>query len=683
MIQIISKFTAILLVISLNPVVNAKTWTRASDGKTIEADFVGKEGDLIILKLANGSIAKVPKDTFIQEDIAAIADLRPGLGDRTAALGVARKIDGLLAAELKKQGFTSFNDLLPDDLFVRRTYLDIIGRIPTRQEFDTFVKSREPNKRPDLIDELLTHPGYVHHTFNYFADMYRFKGDGYIGGVRLDPYFQWWREQLAANTHYDEMVRKMVTAKGSLGQDPATGFIMRDIGMFFDAFSNFSQVMLGIDISCAQCHDHPFEDIAIDDFYQMAAFFQETTRRGGFYFSKSDGKKYFKVPGGPEHFHEDLMSKLPGEFLEDKRKAGAVAKLVQTLRHSVADIPGKTEKVPQSISDELEDIKGTVFQPGTMIGKPVKPKPGQTNREALADWLVADDNPRFALVIANRMWERAFGRPLVGPVYDVKDLEIRRAPQKQVLAFIMSEMKRINYDLREFMRILYYTRAYQSQYTVDEPDLADPYYFQGPLLRRMRAEQVWDSLLVLARGPEIDEERGYDGSVIKFGSDIDFEKSTTEEIVTRLEMWSKVRRLGQSFLPEGSTEPEFVVNPEYRASILEQPAPPAHLLDTFGQSDRLVTDEHSYDGSVPQVLAMMNGTFTEKLVSSNSSLIRDLSKIPTSRERANAVYHAFLSRNASMQELSKAEAFLNKNGDEGLSDLAWALINNPEFIFIR
>ena len=674
--------TTALLLISLSPTSHARTWTRASDGKKIEADYLGMEGDKVVLRLANGSTARVPKDVFIAEDIASLSEMRPSLGDPASTRKSAGRIDSMLAAELKQQGFTSFNDPLPDDLFARRVYLDIIGRIPTREEFDSFMKSRESNKREALIDELLTHPGYVHHTFNYFADMYRFKADGYVGGVRLDPYFQWWREQLAANTPYDRIVHRMVTANGSLGQDPATGFIMRDIGMFFDAFSNFSQVMLGIDISCAQCHDHPFEDTTIEDFYKMAAFFQETTRRGGYYFNGDE--KFFEIPGGPERFHEELMARLPKGYLKDRKQAGAVATLIQRLRHSVADIPGKTEKVPRSISDELEEIKGTVFQPDTLIGKPATPKPGQTHREALADWLVADDNPRFALVIANRMWERAFGRPFAGPVYDVKDADIQRALQKQVLAFLTSEMKRIDYDLREFMRIIYYTRAYQSQYTIDEPDLADPYYFQGPLLRRMRAEQVWDSLLVLARGPEIDKERGYDGSVIKFGSAIDFESTTTEEIMEKLNMWSQVRRLGQSFLPEGSTTPEFVRDPEYRASILEQPAPSAHLLDTFGQSNRLVTDEHTYDGSVPQVLAMMNGGFTQKLTGSESELIRALKETSSNaRERANATYHAILSRNASMQELGKAEDFLNRNGDEGLSDLAWALINNPEFLFIR
>ena len=690
--RLISTFRYLILTtytiaafLSLPPDADARTWTRASDGRKIEADFLRMEGDLVVLKLPNGSIAKVPKATFIPADIAAIADLRSGLGDRSTARNAARQIDALLAVELKKQGFTSFNPPLTDDLFARRVYLDIIGRIPTREEFDAFVKSRKPGKREALIDELLTHPGYAHHAFNYFADMYRFGSYDLNFGVRLDPYYQWWREHLAANTPYDEIVRQMVTAKGNIGQNPASGFILRDSGMFFDAFSNFSQVMLGIDISCAQCHDHPFQDTAIEDFYGMAAYFQETRTRGGGPGKAYtvDGKKYFTFLGAPERWmYDDVVSKLPKDWMEDRQNRQAINDISQLLRNAVSDTPGQTKEVPDNISDEYEDLKGQVFPPATLIGKPATPKAGQSYREALAQWLTEDDNPRFALAIANRMWDRAFGLPLVGPVHDVTDTALKEASQPEALKFVTREMKRLDYDLREFMRILHYTRAYQSKHTADQPDPAEPYYFQGPLLRRMRAEQIWDSLLVLARGPEIDGERGLDGSVYRFGSDFNFEE-TFDEIKPKIDMWVKVRRPSQSYLPEGSTTPTLVKNPEFRASVMEQPARAGHTLDTFGQSDRQVTDEHTYDGSVPQVLSMMNGEFTEKLTDSDSELIRALTKPSTVRERANAAYHAILSRNASPMELNKAEAFLKKNGDEGLSDLTWALINNPEFLFIR
>ena len=493
---VFGSLLALLVFTGLCRNADARTWTRASDGRTVEAEFIGKEGDFVLLRLADGSVARIAENTFSPEDIEAVRELLkkagpttgaekppasssegssktpPPLGDRATTREVARQIDSLLATGLKQQGFTSFNDPLPDDLFVRRVYLDIIGRIPTREEFDDFVKSREPGKREALIDELLTHPGYAHHAFNYFADMYRFGSYDLNFGVRLDPYYQWWREQLAANTPYDEIVRQMVTAKGNIGQNPASGFILRDSGMFFDAFSNFSQVMLGIDISCAQCHDHPFQDTAIEDFYGMAAYFQETRTRGGGTGGAYtvDGKKYFTFLGAPERWmYDDVVSKLPKDWMKDRQNRQAINDISQLLRNAVSDTPGQTKEVPSNIADEFEDLKGQVFPPATLIGKPATPKAGQSYREALAQWLTEDENPRFALAIANRMWDRAFGVPLVGPVHDVSDEAIEKASQPEVLKFVTREMKRLDYDLREFMRSLYYTRAYQSRYTAEQP----------------------------------------------------------------------------------------------------------------------------------------------------------------------------------------------------------------------
>lgn len=260
--------------------VNARTWT-STDGKPLQALFLGMEGDNLKFKLANGNQVSVPKDRFIKADQEA-AERLSKIGDDSYTKASARKLDTLLAGGLKKNGFTSFNEALPDDLFVRRVYLDIIGRIPTREEFLRFAENARPDKREALIDELLLSPGFASNMFNYFADMYRLNASDFDNGIRMDPYIQWWRDQLKANRPYHELVTDMITAKGNVGQNPASGFLLRDTGMEFDAFANFGQVMLGIDISCAQCHDHPFDEWTQGDFYDMAAFFGNTQRSLGY-----------------------------------------------------------------------------------------------------------------------------------------------------------------------------------------------------------------------------------------------------------------------------------------------------------------------------------------------------------------------------------------------------------------
>lgn len=668
-----------------------RTWTRASDKKQITAAFAGLEDGKILLKLPNGKTIPAPLEMFTKADQEA-AERFAVLGDDIQVKKAAKTIDGMLAKKLAAEGFKGFNEPLPDDLFVRRVYLDIIGRIPTREEFLKFAESPRSDKREALIDELLTHPGYASHMFNYFADMYRLHGDAdFPNGVRFETYIQYWKESLANNVHYDDMVTQMVTANGNMGHNPASGFILRDAGMEFDAFSNFGQVMLGIDISCAQCHDHPFDDWTMDDFYEMAAFFGQTQRTfttfraaGGMMMGGGAGQ----MPNAPEKWKwefEQYASKQ-GINLQDQQQARQFRYYLNFLGWNLADIEDADMPVPMNV----EDIGGEVFRPKTMVGKPAKMS-GRSRREALAEWLTSNENPRFALVIANRMWSRAFGRALVEPVHDFPVEWERETAQADVAKYVASVMQGLNYDLRQFMRTLYNTRAYQSMSSAEEPSLSKSYTFQGPVLRRLRAEQAWDSLMLLAHGPEIDMVRGRDGSFLRSLLDVDFNTQSMEEIFTRYEAWKdNYRSLGSGIVDEpGQLTPRQADVPRMgrleliRASEMIQPAPAASLLDTFGQSDRLVTDEHTFDGSVPQVLALMNGSITNRLTGSGSKVVEDLEDLDAPEDKVRAVYFTMLSRFPSDEEQSMGVDILDEYGDDGIRDLAWALMNSPEFLFIQ
>jgi hypothetical protein len=668
---------------------DAREWTRASDGKKLSATFVSYDGEIIVLKLANGNEVKVPKDLLVQADREA-AERFKVIGDNTNTLNAAANIDKLLAVGLKRAGFTSFNEPLPDDLFARRVYLDILGRIPTRQEFKAFADSARPDKRAELIDELLTRPGYASHMFNYFADMYRLHASDFNQGVRMEPYIQWWKDSLANNVSYLDMVTQMVTAEGNIGQNPAAGFLLRDVGMEFDAFSNFSQVMLSIDISCAQCHDHPFEDWTMPDFYEMAAFFNSTQRnlrRSGNTMMMDGGQ--IAMPNAPEGWVDNAWAFASSKGINraNPQSSRQFGYFINFLGMNLTDVEGREMAVPNSVSDMAEKLRGDVFKPRTLT-KPEAKKGGKTRREALADYLASPENPRFAMSIANRMWSRAFGRPLVdsAPVNDVTDLALERMGQPRVMDYAVQVMRGVNYDLREFMRILYNTRAYQSISTAEEPTFSKPYYFQGPVLRRMRAEQAWDSLMVLAHGDEIDERKGRNGSFLRELLNVDFNKITMDELWERYQAFNSIRgdRMGQAIIQDaGVWEPNYAPSNDLRASEMAQPAPAAHLLDTFGQSDRIITDEHNYDGSVPQVLALMNGPVTAQLTSGSSKLVSDLADLDGHDDKVRGVFFTLLSRYPDQEELKIGMDMLNDDEIEGIKSLGWALINSPEFLFIQ
>lgn len=688
-----SHLSSLLLVFGLSFVascfttsVEGREWT-STDGKKMKAIFLGIEGEKYKFKLANGQEALVAPDRFIKADQEAAKRLAL-IGDDSYTMASARQIDGLLAKQLKANGFSSFNEPLPDDLFVRRVYLDIAGRIPTREEFLKFAESGREDKRQALIDDLLLSPGYASNLFNYFADMYRLHASDFNNGIRMDPYMQWWRDQLKSNRPYDEVVVDMITAEGNVGQNPAAGFILRDTGMEFDAFSNFGQVMLGIDISCAQCHDHPFDEWTQGDFYQMAAFFGNTQRSIRRYGGGMMSGAVTMMPNAPEGWQQQFQEwaySEKGVAPPPDNTGNRFRFFVSALGWNVTDNETLETVLPHDFIGS-GGKPNEVANPRTLIGAAAK-KGGKTRREAVAEWLTAPENPRFALVIANRMWERAFGRALVGPVSDFSDGMIAKASQPEVLQFVTREMQRVDYDLREFMRILYNTRAYQSLATTEEPDWADAYYFQGPVLRRMRAEQAWDSMMVLANGAEIDDKTGADGSMYKKILNIDFNTASNEEVWEHYEAWQRNygNRAATAVVSNetGDWTPSYVTDSQLRASELQQPAPAASMLDTFGQSDRRITDEHNYDGSVPQVFALMNGTVTRQLTGSSSKVVDDLEDLDGPDDKVRGVFFTMLNRFPNDDELKLGMDMIEDYGDEGISDLAWALMNSPEFLYVQ
>jgi hypothetical protein len=534
---------------------------------------------------------------------------------------------------------------------------------------------------------LLLHPGRASHLFNYFADMYRLTAAGdFNNGIRMEPYIQWWKDSLAQNKHYDQIVREMITATGNIGHNPASGFLLRDAGMEFDAFANFGQVLLGIDVSCAQCHDDPFNpDRSMEDFYSMAAYFGQTQRTlSGYKTEDAMGMVKAEMPGAPAGWLDQFRTFAKGKGINFEDPAGSrqFGWYTSFLGWNLADIENRVTPVPESVAE----VGGKVFDPGTLIGKPAKATGKTTRREALANWLTNAENPRFAMVIANRMWTQAFGRGLVNPVHDFSDDDIKKSSQPQALAFVASEMKRVDYDLREFMRIIYNTRAYQSVSTAEEPDGADAYFFQGPVLRRMRAEQAWDSLTLLGEGAEIDTRKGRDGSFLRELLKVDFATETMDAVWAKYEVYSQTRgeAMGLATIAEpGTLTPSQARNEGLRASEMVQPAPAASLLDMFGQSDRMVTDQHNFDGSVPQVLALMNGGVTSSLTGSASKLVTDLEKFDGPDDKVRGVFATLLSRFPTEEELGLGMKILADFGDDGIRDLGWALINGPEFLFIQ
>ena len=185
---------------------------------------------------------------------------------------ISDKIDALVKQKLSSEGLQR-NKRTNDSVFVRRVYLDIIGRIPGLEETQAFLTSKNKSKREDLIDELLDSYGRTSRQFNFWADLLRITsqmGNGLSG----QPYIDFIKDSLERNKPYDEFVQELLTASGAnlATGNGSVGYYLRDRNMPEDNMSNTVRIFLGTRLECAQCHDHPYDDWTQRQYFEMVAF---------------------------------------------------------------------------------------------------------------------------------------------------------------------------------------------------------------------------------------------------------------------------------------------------------------------------------------------------------------------------------------------------------------------------
>jgi len=160
----------------------------------------------------------------------------------------ARELDEVLIEGQKAQGIQA-NAIVDDATFLRRSYLNIIGRLPTHSEARAFLKDPKSDKRTQLIDSLIDSPGFDSRLFNFWSDLLRLKTREEHHGL---GWHVWLKKAVTENMPYDEMVQAMLAANGHIAENPAAGYYLRDRGMLLDNVSNTVQVFLGQQIGCAQ-----------------------------------------------------------------------------------------------------------------------------------------------------------------------------------------------------------------------------------------------------------------------------------------------------------------------------------------------------------------------------------------------------------------------------------------------
>jgi hypothetical protein len=704
----------------------ARTWTD-SKGRQVTATFVGLQGETISIQTAAGQIFNLPLTTFSAEDQAYAKNAKPAVTHVAvnATVGEAAKqvdalvVKGLLTGraimdkhnkeatqDVDKRVLPKPNPLMTDEQFVRRLYLDVVGRIPSYEEAKTFLTDASGTKRAKLIDTLLNSPGYNSTTYNYFAEMLRVKDKFEADNMRGLPYIGWMQDQIAKNRPWNEMVYDMVTADGKMWHNGAAGYLLRDQGMPLDNLANTLTVFLGTDVACAQCHDHPFAEWTQHQFYEMAAYFGASDTRN------RDGAK------NSRELSEAVVALAEKGGADPTRIRNGIRNYIGANNNEVVDTGMQRVKLPdnykykdakpnEAVTPKLImwDAKADKSNPAWKISKGKE----EGLRESFGKWMTHPSNPRFAMSIANRMWKRAFGLGIAEPVTNIDDPE--KASNPELLKHLASEMVRVKFDLKAFMRIVYNTEAYQREATTEAVPMGEPYYFQGPLLRRMTAEQAWDSYMTLVVG---DADKFTKPLEDFYSRAIDLDLSNPKlDAKTVLMKYAAYQTMGEKERAmtggalgsedmmmdskkgkkgkEAASEMMMDENAAKtsngmilrRAAELEQPERGGHFLTEFGQSQRTLIDGGSKGGSVPQVLMLMNGNAQKMLTGSDSLLFKTMDKLNNPADKVEAVFLTVLNRKPTLAEKDIAKRGIESAGSDGFSNLIWALINTREFIFVQ
>jgi hypothetical protein len=343
-------------------------------------------------------------------------------------------VDKLVHAKLKKLRIEP-SEVCTDEVFLRRVYVDIIGVLPTAEEYTRFMTSKDPKKRDKLVDELLGRKEFAELWVLKWAELLQIRSSNQVSYKAMLLYYNWLQEKIAKNVPMDQTVQELLGANGGTFKNPATNYYQNETDTLKVA-ENVAQVFMGMRIQCAQCHNHPFDRWKMDDYYAFASFFTQIGRKG------TDDPREIVVynSGGGEVNHP-----VRGQPLKPKFLGGA--------------------------------------EPDTA---------GKDRRVVLAKWLASPQNPYFATNLANLVWGHFFGQGIIDPVDDVRISNPASNPE--LLAELGKKFTEYKYDFKKLVRDICTSRTYQLSTQPNKSNEGDTRNFAKVPLRRIKAETFLDCI---------------------------------------------------------------------------------------------------------------------------------------------------------------------------------------------
>ncbi|MHB8736929.1 MAG: DUF1549 and DUF1553 domain-containing protein, partial [Terriglobales bacterium] len=322
-----------------------------------------------------------------------------------------------------------------DAEFLRRTFIDTIGVLPTADETRAFLADPSADKRDQLIESLLARGEFIDYWAYQWSDLLL------VNSERLRPaalwaYYSWIRNQVEANTPWDEFARRIVTAKGSTLENGAANFFV--LHQDPPEMSETTTVaFLGMSINCARCHNHPLEKWTNDQYYAMANLYARVR-----------------------------LKTAPGD--------------------------GNTIVFEAAEGELVQPLTGKPRTPTPLDGEPLPPTSPGDRREHLARWLTSPENPYFARAITNRVWANFMDVGLVEMVDDMR--RTNPASNEQLLDAAARFLIDNRFDLKALMRSILQSKTYQRSSRPLPENKADTRFYSRYYPRRMMAEVLLDAM---------------------------------------------------------------------------------------------------------------------------------------------------------------------------------------------
>ena len=587
-------------------------------------------------------------------------------------LQIAAQVDDLIAAELNKAG-VPIAPRCNDEDFLRRASFDIAGVAPTPPDITLFGLDSNSHKRAVTIDRLLASGDYSSNWSRYWHDVIATRSTE----TRLQFLFpalqnfeSWMKSQLAANRPWDEITTAILTATGDIKEHGQTAFIISQRAEPDEVAAETSRIFMGIQLQCANCHDHPTDSWKREQFHSFAAFFPRIQARPkgqpmmpqtvslelvsftpGPGNGQGRGEFFKRISENPDQFIRRMDKDGDHKISREEAKQAPGGQFERLFDFGDADKDGfltaaelkKIQPPPQLMQPgrgaaeyHMSDLQhpqaeGKKLDPVFFLGN-LKAGSGLSDMErrtVLARYITSPGNPWFAKAFVNRIWGQLVGEGFYMPIDDIGPE--RTANHPAALETLSTGFTASGYDIAWLFRAITNTEAYQRQIRSHDPNQTIPFAAAAPA--RLRADLLYDSIATVLGFKEQDQEQARQANEMTMGP----------------------------YRLRGGRRQEF------------------HQLFAFDPSTR----PEEINGTIPQALFMMNSGFVNNLIraTGQTRLHQLLDKYKNDDDAIMELFILVHAREPSAKEVQTCRDYIREfnNRQEAFEDILWSLLNSTEF----